>query len=33
MKLVRLTAYALAIACCVGEAGAQELTGTLKNIK
>ena len=29
----RTIAYTLAITCCAGQAGAQELTGTLKNIK
>src|SRR5271169_1541633 len=33
MKNLRMMAYALVMACCVGQAGAQELTGTLKNIK
>jgi glutamate/aspartate transport system substrate-binding protein len=28
-----MIAYTLAIAGCAGQAGAQELTGTLKNIK
>ena len=33
MKQWHTIACALAIACCAGQAGAQELTGTLKNIK
>jgi glutamate/aspartate transport system substrate-binding protein len=33
MKRLRVTAYALAMACCAGQAGAEDLTGTLKNIK
>src|SRR5258705_11525828 len=33
MKQWRTIAYTFAIACCAGQAGAQELTGTLKNIK
>jgi glutamate/aspartate transport system substrate-binding protein len=33
MKRLRVTAYALAMACCAGQASAQDLTGTLKNIK
>ena len=33
MKQWRTIAYTLAIACCAGQAGSQELTGTLKNIK
>jgi glutamate/aspartate transport system substrate-binding protein len=33
MKNLRMMAYALVMACCVGQASAQELTGTLKNIK
>jgi glutamate/aspartate transport system substrate-binding protein len=33
MKQRRMMAYALATACCAAQAGAQELTGTLKNIK
>jgi glutamate/aspartate transport system substrate-binding protein len=30
---LRVTAYALAMACCAGQASAEDLTGTLKNIK
>ena len=33
MKLLTMMTYALVIACCAGQASAQELTGTLKNIK
>src|ERR1700676_4073482 len=33
MKRWRTIAYTFAIACCAGQAGSQELTGTLKNIK
>ena len=33
MRQWRMIAYTLAIAGCAGQAGAQELTGTLKNIK
>jgi glutamate/aspartate transport system substrate-binding protein len=33
MKRLRVTAYALAMACCAGQASAEDLTGTLKNIK
>jgi glutamate/aspartate transport system substrate-binding protein len=33
MKHLRLAGLALAAACCAGQAHAQELTGTLKNIK
>jgi glutamate/aspartate transport system substrate-binding protein len=33
MRLVRLIGYALAAAFCAGQANAEELTGTLKNIK
>jgi glutamate/aspartate transport system substrate-binding protein len=33
MKHLRLVGLALAAACCAGQAHAQELTGTLKNIK
>jgi glutamate/aspartate transport system substrate-binding protein len=33
MKYLRLVGYALAAAFCVGQAHAEELTGTLKNIK
>jgi glutamate/aspartate transport system substrate-binding protein len=33
MKRFRVTAYALAMTCCAGQASAEDLTGTLKNIK
>jgi glutamate/aspartate transport system substrate-binding protein len=33
MKRLRVTVYALAMACCAGQASAEDLTGTLKNIK
>jgi glutamate/aspartate transport system substrate-binding protein len=33
MKRLRVTAYALAMACCAGQASAEDFTGTLKNIK
>jgi glutamate/aspartate transport system substrate-binding protein len=33
MKLARLIGYAFAAAFCAGQANAEELTGTLKNIK
>ena len=33
MKRSRVTVYALAMACCAGQASAEDLTGTLKNIK
>jgi len=33
MKHLRMIGFALAAALCAGQAGAQELTGTLKNIK
>ena len=33
MKYLQLIAYALAAALCAGQANAEELTGTLKNIK
>src|SRR3954470_15265765 len=38
MRRIRMTswrtiAYTIAITCCAGQVGAQELTGTLKNIK
>ena len=33
MSQWRTVAFALAIACCAGPAGSEELTGTLKNIK
>jgi glutamate/aspartate transport system substrate-binding protein len=33
MKRLLVTVYALAMACCAGQASAEDLTGTLKNIK
>ena len=33
MNRWRTVAYTLAMACCAGEAGSQELNGTRKNIK
>src|SRR3984957_8487797 len=33
MKHLRMIGFALAAALCAGQAGAEELTGTLKNIK